>query len=1087
MSTFYLQFKKKYFFFFIAFIFMAGSQSLWAQKETITGTVTTDDGEVLPGVSIVAKEVKSMGTVTDFDGIFQLKVPNKVKTLVISYVGFATQEVAITDKKIINVVLKVDSNELEEVVVIGYGTQRRADVTGAIASVKAEELDRTVNMNIADALQGKVAGVKVSTEDGTPGGAFKINIRGAAAITGSTQPLYVVDGFPIEVFDDNSDEGSPYDGASGDSPLDFLDPSMIESVEILKDASATAIYGSRGGNGVVIITTKQGKPGDIKVSYRWSSSISKVADDRVVNTFDNGEFADFMINREYFNLANWDFDEETQSWDTEVDRDDYLLTHPFPADPEVPEFITRDEFAKLPSTDWMREILQVGIVSNHVVSVSGGTPENLFDITGSYLKNESVVVGSGFDRYVLNVKLKHKIGTKLTAQTQFTPSFTKQYGAGSAGGGNSGANNQSGVFTRTLKTPPFLVPGDIDTSIGDDGDEEITYNDPVYQLENEIINNKNLSFRGSTKLSYKFTNSLSANVSLALTYGTKERRAYYPPTFGTGNRPNYNGLARRVDTKSTNFNNDNTLVYNKKVGNHRFNALIGFTQNSRKSDTFNQTARGFEEEVEDGSIDYDLASSYDKIKIRTQEIKQLGYLARLSYVFDNKYSFTGTIRRDGDSRFATSENPYRNFPSAAFAWTASKERFMDNADFVDNLKLRISYGLGGNSGVKPQDSRESFTQFAYSFGGTPYIGFGNRLLVDKELTWQSTSQYDFGVDMSMFRNRLSLVYDVYYKQTTDMILDRAVGHNIGYDYIRTNAGDIDNWGHELTLNSTNMQTKKFKWTSSLTIAADRSEILSLGGPDIETISVRGINGQPAALIVGENIGTWIGYEADGVYNSWDEINNSSMDPAYLAGLEPGDMKYIDQDGDGFITDTDGSAVIGRTQAKFHGGFWNNFEIGNFELGMFFTFKHDFDVINGDRYAYSYLDTDSNNQVNTALYNAWTPENPGRNHPSYNDNYMHDVKAGPNYFSSYHIEDGSFIRLQNISFTYNFPKKILSQSFINNMSLSFNVTNAYLWTNYSGSDPENSVARGRLGALSPNLDFASFPRARNWNTTLNIGF
>ena len=1069
----------------IAFVFFGFSQIASAQNLIIRGQVKSEAGELLPSVSIQAKGSKK-GTSTDFDGNYKIRMPKEATTLTFRYLGYKTVEVVVGSNPIINVTLKQELNVLDDIVVVGYGTQNRKDVTGAITSIKSKELERTVNNNLGDALQGKISGVQITHEDGTPGGAFKVNIRGAAAITGSTQPLYVVDGFPIEVFDDTSDEGNPYDGASNGNPLDFLDPSMIESLEVLKDASATAIYGARGANGVVIITTKQGKAGEVKVSYRMSTSLSKTPENRIVDVFDNGEYADFLINNEYYNLDNWDKSAgDVQTWTPIADRNSYLIKNPFPADPEVEEFITRDEFAALSSTDWMREILSVGKVDNHVLTVSGGTPENLFSFTGSYMKNESVVVGAGFDRFVLNVKLKNKIGKRLTAQTVLSPSYSKQYGSG-GGGGNSGAANQAGVFTRALTTPPFMIPGDVTTNVNDDNEEEITYNDPVFQLENEIRNRKKMGFRASTKLAYKFSEALVGNVSFGLNYGINEQREYYPPTFGTGNRPNYNGFARRVDGKSTSFNNVNTLNYKKKFGKHRINALVGYTQNSRSQNNFAQSARGFADDVADGSIDYDLAASYDKSRIRNQEINQIGYLGRINYVFNNKYSFTGSIRRDGDSRFALSKSPYRNFPSAAFAWTASKEKFMQNLNFVDNLKFRLSYGLGGNSGVRPQDSRESYTQFAYNFGGVSYAGYGNRLLVDRDLTWQSARQYDFGMDLSMFDSRVKITYDMYLKQTVDMILDRAVGLNIGYDIIRTNAGDLDNWGVELALETHNIKSDEFNWTTNLTIAADRSKILSLGGPQLKTFESRGIRGQSGALIVGENIGTWIGYESDGVYNSQNEIDNDiSLSQDYRDGLQPGDMKYIDQDGDGAITDKDGNAVIGRTQAKFHGGMWNNFEIGDFELGLFFTFKYGFDVINGDRYAFSYVTPGSNNQMNTALYNAWTPENPERNNPGYN--YVHGLRDRPEKFSSYHIEDGSFLRLQNVSFKYNFPQEVLKKSFINNLSLSFNITNAFLWTKYTGSDPENSVSRGRFGHLTPNLDFASFPRARNWNTTLNIGF
>jgi len=378
MSKLNLKFKMKHIL-VIAFIFIGVSQTMWAQRTTITGIVKSDSGDVLPGVTILAKDVKSIGAATDFDGNFEIKVSDKVKTLIFSYVGFKTQEIQLKGRKTLNVVLITDSNQLEEVVVIGYGTQRRKDVTGAIASVKSEELERTINQNFGDAIQGKVAGVQVVSEDGIPGGGFKINIRGASSITGSTQPLYVVDGFPIEVFGDNPDSDTGYEGGGSSDALDFLDPSLIESVELLRDASATAIYGARGANGVVIITTKQGKAGKTKINFSTSFSLSRVPDNRIQDMFSTADTFDYLTQKDYYELGeNRSWNETSGEWEYAQELSEFTLDNPY--SDEEDDKLNREEWnSLLYDTDWPREILRDGTVSNHVLSIAGGTEGNLYN------------------------------------------------------------------------------------------------------------------------------------------------------------------------------------------------------------------------------------------------------------------------------------------------------------------------------------------------------------------------------------------------------------------------------------------------------------------------------------------------------------------------------------------------------------------------------------------------------------------------------------------------------------------------------------------------------------------------------------
>lgn len=1062
----------------IAFLLMGVSQTMWSQKQTIKGTVISDNGDVLPGVSIVAKDVKLVGTATDFDGNFVIKVPSKVKSLIFSYLGFKTKVVSINGKMPLHVTMSTDSKQLEEVVIIGYGTQRRKDVTGAIASVKSEDLEKTVNQSIGDALQGRVAGLQVISEDGIPGGGFKINIRGAASISGSTEPLYVVDGFPIEVYGDNVDNDTGYEGGGSSSGLDFMDASLIESIEVLKDASATAIYGARGANGVIIITTKKGKAGKTKINYSVSTSLSVVPDDRIPTMFSTDDVFDYLNKLDYYNPKNnRSWNDTTQEWEYLRELSEFTLRNPYSDDEE--DMFTREQWNnQLSDTDWVRKILKTGVVTNHSLSISGGNPGNLYNFSASYLKNEGVAVGSGYNRFVVNINLNNRLSDRLSVKTTISPSYSKQYGTG---GGGGSIRNEWGLFSRAMNTAPYIQVGNLE-GIEDEFDGNI-FSDPVYQAENEISNTYKYGFRGMTKLTYKITDELSANVDFGIKYDLKKQRRFNPATFGMGSKPAIMGQAIRQNSEQKSYTNSNTLNYNKKFGKHRINAVIGFTQQSKMSDQITEKARRFDLDVQDGSVDFDLANFYFKPKIRIQEVKQNGLLSRVNYVFNNKYSVTGTLRRDGDSRF-NKKNRYRYFPSASFAWTLSEEDFLKNSDVIDNWKLRLSYGKAGNSGTRPRDSREQFVVSNYTFGGKMFTGYGSKLLVDNELTWQSTLQYNAGMDVTLFGDRINLVVDAYLRKTIDMILDQPLPPNTGYAYMRTNSGDLDNWGYEFTLNTENIKSENFLWTTNLTFAIDRSKVLSLNGPDQQLFKTRlDHHGNSVALQVGENIGTWVGYQYEGVYKSWEEIEASQITKNIRGdNLQPGDPKYADMNGDNKINDED-ITIIARTQPKFHGGIWNNFKIKNFELGLFFTYKYKFDVINGDKFKHTYHSRGGSNMLLASALDAWSPDNPNSNNPGFH----FDTGAATPPLSSYHVEDGSFIRLQNVKLSYNIPRKVLEKSFIKSCKIAFNITNAYLWTKYSGSDPETSVSRGKYGNLAPNLDWGAYPRTRNWNTTLKIGF
>jgi len=1072
-----------------------------AQNKTITGTVKDETGLPLPGVTIALVSKKApgkmlKGTATDFDGNYSINTKSKNRSLTFSYIGYINQTVSIGENNVINVTLKANVSQLEEVMIeVGYGTQRKSDVTGAIQRIGAEEIARTQNLDLGDALAGKVAGVQLIDEDGTPGGGFKINIRGAASITGSTEPLYIVDGFPIEVFGD-SDDTSEFSGGSSSNPLDFLDMASIETLDILKDASATAIYGARGANGVVIITTKKGKLGKTRFTYSSSYSIASVDQSRIARAMNTSEYFDYLTKIDYYALVDGDsgnrqYNDTTKAWEYLAPIDSFGLTFQDRNDEDV--FVSRDVLRSLPTTDWQDELFGSGEVMNHSVNASGGKEGVLYSFTGSYLDQKGIVINTGYKRTTFSLKLDTKLTEKLSALTTISHSLSKTYGIGGGGGNFS---SSWGLFARATQTRPYILLDDtgVDDEFDIDGltEDQALFSNPVYQSEVTSNINEKTAYQLGTKLKYKITKDLTASSSFAYRSDASNAKFYNPPGFGRS------GQARLTDKRQTSFVNNNTLLYKKRFNNkHDFSLLLGYTQQSKRTERLLLRARGFEANVTNGAENLEKATSISQPVNRIEEINQVGILSRLTYAYDRKYSFTASLRRDGDSRF-NKDNRYRYFPSAGFAWTISRENFLKDSNVIDNLKLRITAGKGGNSGIRPQNSRETFIPFNYTFGGELVSGEAAQRVIDPNLTWQSTTQYDAGLELAMFGNRIRLTTDVYLRKTVDMILDRPLPYELGFNLLRTNVGDIDNYGLEIGLNTQIIKSDKFSWDTNLTMSFDRSEILSLGGPEQQFFANRVVSAPNSTVLqVGENVGTWYGYVMDGVYNTQEELDahvsinsdgNEIPVTRTVGGreIQLGDPKYSDLNSDGKIDHND-QKIISKTQPDFYGGLWNNFKIGNFELGLFFRFKYNFDVINGNKLKHTYnIRFGANNQLASNL-NAWSPDNPLSEQPRFGLDPDTGTTAGLP-LSSYHVEDGSFIRLQNVNFKYNLPVEAMKNvGFINSCQIYFNVTNAFLWTKYSGSDPETSVSRGQLSNLGPNLDWGAYPKTRNFTMGLKASF
>ena len=720
-----------------AIFLLGGIQMISAQSSTISGTVKDDTGEPLPGATIFVSG-STIGTTTDFDGNYELTVLSSVKSISISFLGFITQVIPYTGQTTINASLEVDRSTLDEVVVVGYGTQRAQDVTGAISKIKSDVIEKTPNSTIEQALAGRISGVNTIASDGTPGGGIRIRIRGGTSINANNEPLYVIDGQPVEVDYSVSDGPSAISGPSS-SPLANIDPGSIESIEVLKDASAAAIYGARGANGVVMITTKSGKSDKSELVFDTYTSISSVPESRHIGLMNTSQYGTYNINQQLYKDG--------------IENPD--VSFPDPNDPNG-RYTPEQEQARydaLPNSNWQKEMYKDGIIRNYSLAASGGNEKNLYAIRGAYFKNEGAIVNSFFKRYNFNVNLTNKISDKLTVKTVLSPSYSVKEGPITGGAFNQ---KNMGIVIKSISKRTDRESG----QVYDDGDEDNgVWVDPVTEAKAQKSTTNTTNFNGNTLISYKFLNSLTGSMRIGANITDGKTKSYFTKAFGRGYQEN--GVGTRYHYQNLAWNNQVMLTYKNSFGNktrHRVTALAAFTQSYSSKETEYLYVRDFD--IESLGF-YALQNGIDPAtpETYTTETFLKSYLARVNYGIGNKYNFTLSMRADGSSRFG-SENKWGYFPAAGFSWNVDRENFMNNADAVSNLKLRMSYGQTGNQGIPAYGSFAVLGNSNYVLDGKTVGGYAPTELPNSELKWEFTDQFDAGIDAGFFNNRLKqFVFD----------------------------------------------------------------------------------------------------------------------------------------------------------------------------------------------------------------------------------------------------------------------------------------------------------------------------------------
>ncbi|MFD1257518.1 SusC/RagA family TonB-linked outer membrane protein [Mucilaginibacter terrae] len=1000
----------------------------YQQTETIIkGKVTDAKGEVLPGVTVKLTGPTTQTQITDVNGAYTFtKVLAGNYTLTFSYIGFAALSKSISvsngTENLQNVVLTEESNKLNEVLVIGYGTVRKSDLTGSVARVSADDVNATPIVALDRALQGRVSGVNVTTNSGRPGGGTTIRIRGTGSVTSSNNPLYVVDGFPV-------------------TEINSINPSDIESIDILKDASSTAIYGSRGNNGVVIVTTKRGKTGKVQLAYDGYYGTQKAI--RKIPLLNGQQFAE-MVNEARVNSGS------------AIYFDGSAPDRPVPANAGV-------------GTNWQNEVLQNAPIQNHQLTASGGSETMHYAISGGYYNQEGIIKRSGFKRYSLRANVDGTIKPWLKTGLNLVTSYSTGNNARTEVDGNAGGGVISSALSYSPTFPVYNPSGTYYVNLG--VVNGLLVDNPV-ALVNELTDiNKNIRILGNAFLEFKIMEGLTFKTTLGGDVSTLKSNNYATRLSQQG--LSSNGIAAVSNNEVLSWLNENTLSYiktfNKK---HAFNAVIGFTSQAWERENVTANARTF-------NTDFPLynnlgaGSALVAPSSGASETSLLSYLARVNYTFDNKYLFTFSGRADGSSRFAPN-NKYGYFPSGAFAWRVSEETFMKKQSIVSDAKLRASYGLGGNQEIGEYVYIPSLTNNTYVLNNTVYTGTTNGSLQNNNLSWEESKQFDLGVDVGFLNNKLRFTVDYYYKKTSDLLFSVGLPAISGYTSSTQNIGNIENRGLEIEVVA-NLGNKTFGWESQLTYSLNRNKVLKLNnnneiftGSDVR---LYGSALNPILLRVGDPLGQFYGRVFDGIFQTGDNITASAQPTA-----KPGDVRYKDINGDNQINDVD-RAVIGNSNPKFFGGFNNTFTYKNFDLNVFVQGSYGNDILNLSRFDLFSLNGGNNNSAE--VLNRWTPTNPSNTIPRAN------LLSGSRVLSSFQIEDGSYLRFKNVALGYRFGADLLKSAGIGSVRVYVSAQNLFTITNYTGFDPE--VNRFGNGSISQGVDYGTYPSAKTFLAGLNLTF
>jgi TonB-linked SusC/RagA family outer membrane protein len=975
------------------------------QLKIINGTVADKTGIALPGVTVVVKGT-TIGTLTESNGNFSLKIPLDAKILTFSFVGMKTSEVTISEKTPINVVMEEETIGIEEVVAIGYGTVKKSDLTGSVSSIKSAELKSMPTLRLDQALKGKISGLLSTATSSAPGAGTSIRIRGSNSISANNEPLYVVDGF-IGGFD-----------------LNDINVDDIESLEVLKDASATAIYGSRGSNGVILITTKRGKEGNAKISFE--SYFSFQSPSRLIPVLNGSEFAGYM---------------------NEV-KGSTMFSNPA-------------SYGE--GTDWQNEVYRKNVpMTSITLSVSGGNAKNKYFFSGNYFNQEGISVNSSLERYHFSINTDFQLNDKLKIGNSLILS-RKNYTPGSFGT----------PVIHVLGWQPTLPVRDAQGNFTIQTEfQEVRNDNPVGYASQSIDNTGTYKILGSIFGEFEILKGLTYKLNLGSNFESGKRQRYLPSTLYV--QKAYQGTATINNSEAINLVLENTLNFSKNIGKHNIGGLLGYTRQKIATSTNMVEARTF---VTDAFTYNNLAAGAERSNAGSNLTEEglESFLLRTNYGLLNKYLFTISARLDGASVFAAN-NKWGFFPSAALAWKAENEEFIKNLKIFDNLKVRASIGRLGNPGLSPGASLSQLSQVGnnYIFGADQHVvsGIAANTLGNPDLKWESTTQFDIGFDAGFFNRRLQVTFDYYKKRTDNLLVEVPLLWLTSFSSQLTNYGTVTNNGLEFSLNSVNVSRKNFKWDTNFNISSNRNKVIDIIAPEGFILNNSFTWSGPSGILKeGEPIGTFYGLEMDGIWNSQEEITQAGVSGF---SVFPGGRRFKDLDGNKIISATLDNTIIGHADPDFYGGLSNRFSYKGFELYLFFSFVYGNEIYNETGRT---LEQALDNNVYRKFTDRWTTNNAASNIPS-----AAGIVRTYNVSNSSFVEDGSFVRLQDIRLSYNFH--VGKVKWIQGVQLYVAGNNVLLFDKYTGYDPE--INRG-FDNTKRGYDFSQDPSLSSYTIGAKINF
>jgi TonB-linked SusC/RagA family outer membrane protein len=1016
---------------------------------TVQGVVTDDKGTPLPGATIVLKGAAGVGVSADADGKFSLAVPDGNATLVISSVGFVTQEVALAGKTTLAIQLVTDNKSLDEVVVVGYGTQKRSDLTGAVGSVKAAELTERPIVNVAQGLQGRVAGVDVSLNSGQPGSSPTIRVRGYSSISAGNDPLYVVDGVYWR------------------QGITTLNPNDIESIEVLKDASATAIYGAQGSSGVVLVTTKRGRKGST-IAYDNYFSISTLA--RKQHLLDAREFM-ATEDEAYQNIQKFD----PTGWASgKYASKDPRLKRQALANPNDPHRLFDANLNPLYDTDWQKETTQTALSQSHNLSFSGGSDQLTYGLFLNYTNANGIIRNTYQKRYSGRLTVDNQVKKWLKIGGTIGYSNIEDR----LGNRFTGGNNIPRMMIEMIPIMPIQYLDGTYAKRQDYPDMESGDN-PVAITREDVEITRNQTFSGNIYATANiipgldFRTVFGANISSQLN-----------PYFASNliQLRSSRSLAGVDSYNSNNLQWQNYLTYNKQLNtDNSLNVVLGVDASRFQSQAVGASTTGLLDNAY-GYYNLGVGSTPGTPSSDFQAFQLLSYFARANYSFKDRYLLTVTDRVDGASRFGVNSK-YANFPSAAIAWRISQEDFLHDNSTITDLKLRFGYGRTGNSNFNNYSSLDQLGSNQYVFNGTRTSGITTGSLGNPALQWERAGQYDLGLNVGLWQNRVTFEADVYQRTTTDLLLNAPVPQSSGYGSIIRNIGSVRNRGLELSLNTANVQGKDFTWSTTFNISFLKNKVLALGDAGDDIFPGPYFLNQTNVLRVGESVGSLYGLVREGTWST------AEADQALKYNKLPGDLKFKDVNGDGQINDAD-RVILGKNIPTGFGSFINNFRYKGFDLLVDLQFTYG----NSDLNLTEHSAQDRTGQANSyerAYTDAWTPDHQNTSIAQVRPSYVYYDTT----IDSYKVENASFIRGRNAALGYNFSPKVLEALKITRLRLYVSAQNFFLLTKYTSYDPETSTflqtsIGGNASGGSPfaqGIQFFDYPRARTFTAGLNVSF